>query len=54
MECSASQRNSGSGKRGDAQQRRITALEEKLKAKNEMLSELMEKHVAPKRSLREI
>ena len=54
MECSAFQRNSGCGKRSDAQQRRITALEEKLKTKNEVLSELMEKHVAPKRSLGEI
>jgi len=33
---------------------RIAALEEKLKAKNEVLSELMEEHVALKKSLGEI
>ena len=38
----------------EAQQRRIAALEEKLKAKNEVLAELMEEHVALKKSLGEI
>ena len=52
--AAAFERNSGSGKRGDAQQRRITTLEEKLRTKNEVLSELMEEHVALKKSLGEI
>ena len=52
--AAAFQRNSGCSKRGDAQQRRITALEEKLKTKNEVLSELMEEHVALRKSLGEI
>ena len=37
-----------------ALQRRIAALEEKLKAKNEVLAELMEEHVALKKSLGEL
>ena len=52
--AAAFERSSRSGKRGDAQQRRITALEEKLKTKNEVLSELMEEHVALEKSLGEI
>ena len=42
----AFERERRSGQRQDAQQRRLTALEEKLKAKNEVLAELMEEHVA--------
>jgi transposase-like protein len=38
----------------DAQQRRITALEAKIKTKDEVLAELMEEHVALKKSLGEI
>ena len=41
-------------KQQEAQQRRIAALEEKLKAKNEVLAELMEEQVALKKSLGEI
>ena len=52
--AAAFERNSGSGQRGDAQQRRIIALEQKLKTKNEVLSELTEEHVALKKSLGEI
>lgn len=37
-----------SNRPADAQQRRIAALEEKLKTKNEVLAELMEEHVALK------
>ena len=39
------------GKQLDGQQRRIAALEEKLKTKNEVLAELMEEHVALKKVL---
>jgi hypothetical protein len=35
-------------------QQRIAALEEKLKSKNEVLAELMEEHVALKKSLGEL
>jgi transposase-like protein len=38
----------------DKQNEKITVLEEKLKRKNEVLSELMEEHVALKKSLGEI
>jgi transposase-like protein len=44
----------GSAKRGeDAATKRTTALEEKLRRKDEVLSELMEEHVALKKSLGE-
>ena len=49
--AAAFERNSRSGKRVDTQQRRITALEEKLKSKNEVLTELMEEHVALRKVL---
>jgi transposase-like protein len=39
---------------GHEQQERIAALEQKLQTKNEVLSELMEEHVALKKSLGEI
>jgi len=38
------------GRRSDAKERKIAALEEKLAKKNEVLSELMEEHVALKKS----
>ena len=41
------------GRQEDAAARRITALEEKLRRKDEVLSELMEEHVALKKSLGE-
>jgi transposase-like protein len=47
-------RSRGDKQQQEAQQRRIAALEEKLKAKNEVLAELMEEHVALKKSLGEI
>jgi transposase-like protein len=44
----------GSAQRGeDAATKRITALEEKLRRKDEVLGELMEEHVALKKSLGE-
>ena len=43
----------GRRRQQEAEQRRITALEEKLRAKNEVLAELMEEHVALKKSLGE-
>ena len=43
-----------SDKNGDQLQKRITRLEEKLTVKNEVLSELMEEHLALKKSLGEI
>jgi len=50
----ASRNGRGSDKRGeDAAARRITALTEKLQRKDEVLSELMEEHVALKKSLGE-
>lgn len=42
------------GKRQQAEERRIQALEAKLRRKNEVLSELMEEHVALKKSLGEL
>jgi len=47
-------RSRGDKQQQEAQQRRIAALEEKLKVKNEVLAELMEEHVALKKSLGEI
>jgi len=45
----------GSAKRGeDAAAQRITALQDKLRRKDEVLSELMEEHVALKKSLGEV
>jgi transposase len=41
------------GRQEDAATRRIAALEEKLRRKDEVLSELMEEHVALKKSLGE-
>lgn len=41
----------GSREKGHEQQERIAALEQKLQTKNEVLSELMEEHVALKKSL---
>jgi len=41
-------------KNGDQLQKKITRLEEKLSVKNEVLSELMEEHIALKKSLGEI
>lgn len=38
-------------RRSDAKERKIAALEEKLVRKNEVLSELMEEHIALKKSL---
>lgn len=46
--------NHGQDKKQDHQRRRIAHLEEKLKNKNEVLAELMEEHVALKKSLGEI
>jgi len=45
-------RSRGDKQQQEAQRRRIAALEEKLKAKNEVLAELMEEHVAQKKVLR--
>jgi transposase-like protein len=42
------------GKKGGAEERRIEALEAKLRRKDEVLSELMEEHVALKKSLGEL
>ena len=47
-------RSRGEKQQQDAQGRRIAALEDKLKVKNEVLAELMEEHVALKKSLGEI
>jgi len=47
-------RSRGEKQQQEAQQHRITALEEKLKAKNEVLAEVMEEHVALRKSLGEI
>jgi len=41
-------------KQAEAREQRIVALEAKLKKKDEMLAELMEEHVALKKSLGEI
>jgi transposase-like protein len=40
--------------RGDAKDRRITLLEQKLQRKNEVLSELMEDHIKLKKELGEL
>jgi transposase-like protein len=50
--CFDSPRNRN-GRSEDAATKRITALEEKLRRKDEVLSELMEEHVALKKSLGE-
>jgi transposase-like protein len=42
------------GKKGRAEERKIEALEAKLRLKDEVLSELMEEHVALKKSLGEL
>ena len=52
--AAAFERQPRAGKQLDAQQRRVAALEKKLKTKNEVLAELMEEHVALKESLGEI
>ena len=43
-----------SKKRTNKLEQKVTALEQKLTQKNEVLSELMEEHIALKKSLREI
>jgi len=47
-------RNGSAKRTEDASARRITALEDKLRRKDEVLSELMEEHVALKKSLGEV
>ncbi len=54
FDASRNRGGNGSAKRAeDAAAQRITALEEKLRRKDEVLSELMEEHVALKKSLGE-
>ena len=51
----ASKNGHGSGKRSeDAAALRIVALQDKLRRKDEVLSELMEEHMALKKSLGEV
>ena len=52
--AAAFERQPRTGKQLDGQQRRVAALEQKLKTKNEVLAELMEEYVALKKSLGEI
>ena len=52
--AAAFENHRSNGKRREAEQRKIEALEAKLRRKDEVLSELMEEHIALKKSLGEL